>query len=77
MKTTTMTLTDDQLDQLKKEYARLNTESMDHKTMDAFVFDTIYGNLENYNESELIEEIKEMHGDDECDNLINSLYPSP
>ena len=45
--------------------------------MDAFVFDTIYGNLENYNESELIEEIKEMHGDDECDILINSLSPSP
>ena len=71
--TKTITLTGDQFDQLKRGYAKLNTESMDYKTMDAFVFDTIYENLGNYNEGELLEEIKEMHGDDQLADLINSL----
>ena len=66
-------LNDAQFDQLKKEYAKLNTENMDYKTMDEFVFDTIYENLENYNEGELLEEIKEMHGDDVLTDLINNL----
>ena len=68
-------LNDAQLDQLKKEYAKLNTENMDYKTMEQFVFDTIYENLENYNEGELLEEIKEMHGDDVLTDLINNLAP--
>ena len=68
-------LNDAQFDQLKKEYAKLNTENMDYKTMDEFVFDTIYENLENYNEGELLEEIKEMHGDDVLTDLINNLAP--
>jgi len=66
-------LNDAQFDQLKKEYAKLNTENMDYKTMDAFVFDIIYENLENYNEGELLEEIKEMHGDEQLDDLINKI----
>jgi len=69
-------LNDAQFDQLKKEYAKLNTENMDYKTMDEFVFDTIYENLENYNEGELLEEIKEMHGDDVLTDLINNLAPT-
>ena len=69
-------LNDAQLDQLKKEYAKLNTEDMDYKTMDEFVFDTIYENLENYNEGELLEEIKDMHGDDVLTDLINNLAPT-
>ena len=69
-------LNDAQFDQLKKEYAKLNTEDMDYKTMDEFVFDTIYENLENYNEGELLEEIKEMHGDDVLTDLINNLAPT-
>ena len=69
-------LNDAQLDQLEKEYAKLNTEDMDYKTMDEFVFDTIYENLENYNEGELLEEIKEMHGDDVLTDLINNLAPT-
>ena len=69
-------LNDAQLDQLKKEYAKLNTENMDYKTMEQFVFDTIYENLENYNEGELLEEIKEMHGDDVLTDLINNLAPT-
>jgi len=69
-------LNDAQFDQLKKEYAKLNTECMDYKTMDEFVFDTIYENLENYNEGELLEEIKEMHGDYVLTDLINNLAPT-
>ena len=69
-------LNDAQFDQLKKEYAKLNTECMDFKTMEQFVLDTIYDNLENYNEGELLEEIKEMHGDDVLTDLINNLAPT-
>ena len=69
-------LNDAQFDQLKKEYAKLNTENMDYKTMDEFVFDTIYENLENYNEGELLEEIKDMYGDDVLTDLINNLAPT-
>ena len=69
-------LNDAQFDQLKKEYAKLNTECMDYKTMDEFVFDTIYENLENYNEGELLEEIKDMYGDDVLTDLINNLAPT-
>ena len=66
-------LNDAQFDQLKREYAKLNTECMDYKTMDEFVFDTIYENLKNYNEGELLEEIKDMHGDDVLTDLLNNL----
>ena len=70
-----MSLTNTQLDQLKKDYATLMMDSMDYKSMEQFVFDTIYDNLEMAKEDELIEDIKDMYGDDECDNLINNLAP--
>ena len=45
-------LNDTQFDQLKKEYAMLMMESMDFKTMEQFVLDTIYDNLEMAKEDE-------------------------
>ncbi len=68
-----MSLTNTQLDKLKREYATLMMDSMDYKTMEQFVFDTIYENLEMAREDEMIEEIKEFHGNDECNNLLNNL----
>ena len=66
-------LNDAQFDQLKKEYAKLNTENMDYKTMDEFVFDTIYDNLEMAKEDELKEDIKDLCGDDVLTDLLNNL----
>ena len=68
-----MTLTNTQLDQLKREYAMLMMESMDFKSMEQFVFDTIYDNLEMAREDELKEDIKDLCGDDTLTNLLNNL----
>ena len=68
-----MTLTNTQFDQLKREYAMLMMESMDFKTMEQFVFDTIYDNLEMVKEDELKEDIKDLCGDDTLTDLLNNL----
>ena len=68
-----MTLTDDQFDNLKRGYALLMLESMDFKDMEEFILNTIYENLEMVEEDEMIEEIREEHGNDECNNLLNNL----
>ena len=68
-----MSLTNAQFDKLKREYATLMTDSMDISTMEQFVFDTIYENLEMAKEDELKEDIKDMYGDDTLTNLLNNL----
>ena len=66
-------LTNTQFDQLKREYAMLMMESMDFKTMEQFVLDTIYDNLEMAKEDELKEDIKDLCGDDKLTDLLNNL----
>tara|TARA_R100001463_G_scaffold87011_1_gene141736 strand:- start:354 stop:557 length:204 start_codon:yes stop_codon:yes gene_type:complete len=66
-------LTNEQLDQLKKDYALLMIDSMDYKSMGQFVFDTIYENLEMAREDELKEDIKDLCGDDVLTDLLNNL----
>ena len=68
-----MSLTNTQLDQLKRECATLMMEAMDYKSMEQFVFDTIYENLEMAKEDELKEDIKDMYGDDTLTDLLNNL----
>jgi len=68
-----MTLTFEQFDQLKKDYATLMMDSMDLKSMEQFVFDTIYDNLEMAKEDELKEDIKDLCGDDTLTDLLNNL----
>ena len=46
---------------------------MDYKTMDQFVFDTIYDNLEMAREDELKEDIKDQYGDDTLAYLLDNL----
>ena len=69
-------LNDAQFDQLKREYAMLMMESMDFKSMEQFVLDTIYDNLEMAKEDEMKEDIKDMYGDDVLTDLINNLAPT-
>ncbi len=66
-------LNDAQFDQLKREYALLMLDSMDFKTMEQFVLDTIYDNLEMAKEDELKEDIKDLCGDDTLTDLLNNL----
>ena len=68
-----MSLTNAQFDKLKREYATLMTDSMDISTMEQFVFDTIYDNLEMARENELKEDIKDLCGDDVLTDLLNNL----
>ena len=68
-----MSLTNTQLDKLKREYATLMMDSMDYKSMEQFVFDTIYENLEMAKEDELKEDIKDLCGDDTLTDLLNNL----
>ncbi len=69
-----LTLTNTQIDKLKKEYATLMMDSMDIKSMEQFVFDTIYDNLEMAKEDELKEDIKDMYGDDVLNEMIKELW---
>jgi len=69
-----MTLTSTQIDKLKKEFATLMMDSMDIKSMEQFVFDTIYDNLEMAKEDELKEDIKDMYGDDVLNEMIKELW---
>ena len=54
----------DNFSELVEKYAEQIMDSMDMKTMEQFVFDTIVENLNNYSESELINEIRECYGDE-------------
>ena len=50
--------------ELVEKYAEQIMDSMDMKTMEQFVFDTLVENLNNYSESELINEIRDVYGDE-------------
>jgi aminoglycoside phosphotransferase family enzyme len=54
----------DNFSELVEKYAEQIMDSMDMKTMEQFVFDTLVENLNNYSESELINEIRECYGDE-------------
>ena len=57
------TWTDD-FSTLVETYAEFVMDSMDYKTMEQFVFDTLVESYNNYSESELINEIREYYGDE-------------
>ncbi|WJZ47950.1 hypothetical protein [Synechococcus phage DSL-LC03] len=59
----TKTWTDD-FSSLVEKYAEQIMDSMDMKTMEQFVFDTLVDNLNSYTEEELISEITEYYGDE-------------
>ena len=49
---------------LVEKYAEHVMDSMDMKTMEQFVFDTLVENLNNCTEAELINEVREYYGDE-------------
>lgn len=48
-------------DSLIADYAQQVMDSMDMKTMECFVYDTLKDNLSSYSDEELIEEVKEYN----------------
>ena len=54
----------DNFSELVEKYAEHVMDSMDMKTMEQFVFDTLVENLNNYSESELINEIRDVFGEE-------------
>ena len=54
----------DNFSELVEKYAEQIMDGMDMKTMEQFVFDTLVENLNNYSESELINEIRDCYDDE-------------
>jgi aminoglycoside phosphotransferase family enzyme len=49
---------------LCEKYAEFVMDSMDMKTMEQFVFDSLYESFSTYDEDQLIDEIRECYGDE-------------
>jgi hypothetical protein len=62
---------------LVEKYAEHVMDSMDMKTMEQFVFDTLVENLNNYTEEELITEIRDCYGDEWFDDNDVELKETP
>ena len=62
---------------LVEKYAEFVMDSMDMKTMEQFVFDTLVENLNNYSEEELINEVREYYGDEWFEDNGVELKESP
>jgi hypothetical protein len=65
-----MTLSKDQLSKLTLMYAERVVDNMDVRDLCAFAIDTIVNNMDDYNESELMEELSHYYDDDELQELI-------
>jgi|TARA_B100001094_G_scaffold5991_1_gene5338 hypothetical protein len=48
-------------DELQDQYIKELIDSMDFKTMETFVYDTINDNLDKYSVNELIDEVKDSY----------------
>ena len=59
-----MTLTPQQLDNLKSDYAWQLVDGMDLKILCQFAAEQIEENMKNYDENDLKEEISDMMGED-------------
>ena len=58
--TSTIIMTIDR-ESLIEDYAQQILDSMDIKTMECFVYDTLKDNLSSYSDEELIEEVKQYN----------------
>jgi len=71
-----MTLTSTQFDDLVSLYAEKLVESMDMKTMEQFVYDTIVNNAECLSEEDLLNEVSNYF-DDELPEMLSSIGVDP
>ncbi len=68
-----MSLTSDQIRKLIQAYAERVVDNMDVRDLCAFAIDTIVDNMDDYNESELMEELSHYYDDDELNELVESV----
>ena len=66
-------LTNEQLDDLKEAYCELICDSMDYKSMEQFVFQTLMSDYENYNQDDIFDEIELTMCDVVLQELIDNL----
>ncbi len=71
-----MTLTSTQFDDLVSLYAEKLVESMDMKTMEQFVYDTIVNNAECLSEEDLLNEVSNYF-EDELSEMIKEIGADP
>ena len=57
-------MSQEKLDQIKKEYAQMVVEGMDMKLLIEFAEDTILENIKNYDYEDMKEEIEDIAGED-------------
>ena len=62
---------------LVEKYAEHVMDSMDMKTMEQFVFDTLVQSYNEYSEEELINEVREYYGDEWFEDNGVELKESP
>ncbi len=62
---------------LVEKYAEYVMDSMDMKTMEQFVFDTLVQSYNDYSEEELITDIRECYGDEWFDDHGIELKETP
>lgn len=66
-------LTNEQLDALKDAYCELCCDSMDWKSMEQFVYQTLQDDYAKYNQHELFEEIECTHDDETLQELVDNV----
>ena len=71
--TNKMTLTQDQIYKLTQLYAERVVDNMDIRDLCAFAIDTIVDNMNDYNESELMEELSHYYDDDEVQEMVEEV----
>ena len=71
--TNKMTLNQDQIRKLIQLYAERVVDNMDIRDLCAFAIDTIVDNMDDYNESELMEELSHYYDDDELQEMVEEV----
>ena len=70
-------LTPEQLDELKEAYVELICDSMDWKSMEQFVFQTLMSDFEDYNQDDIFDEIELTMCDVVLQELIDNVDATP
>ena len=63
-------LNNDQLDNLKEDYANLIVDGMDMNTLITFAVDTIVHNMETWDEEDVKGEITDLYGKETLNDLL-------
>jgi len=66
-------LNQDQLDQLKENYALHIVDGMDMDTLVTFAVDSIMNNMEMWDENDIKEEIKDLYDKETLDSLMEGI----